>query len=205
MGFRDLKCRNGAQNRNLREKLSKTGPVENFWLWSKSTARVNGQRITCADVAVWRHLGLTWQEEKRSRHVGRVRERGLACEGRVRRVVGTDGAWSACSWGRNFRGRVWCVFWQFLVGFCSGLSVLSLNAFAFTVGWAERRDPRVAGIVGVTAVTRFWQWLLDEGKGSGRTPEMSTGTRKSEDWLWYHVKNIKCEKDWIVCILMYIK
>ena len=30
MEFRDLKCRNGAQNRNLREKLSKTGPVEKF-------------------------------------------------------------------------------------------------------------------------------------------------------------------------------
>ena len=30
MGFRDLKCRNGAQNRNLREKLSKTCPVEKF-------------------------------------------------------------------------------------------------------------------------------------------------------------------------------
>ena len=30
MEFRDLKCRNEAQNRNLREKLSKTGPVENF-------------------------------------------------------------------------------------------------------------------------------------------------------------------------------
>ena len=29
-GFRDLKCRNGAQNWNLREKLSKTGPVEKF-------------------------------------------------------------------------------------------------------------------------------------------------------------------------------
>ena len=28
--FRDLKCRNGAQNQNLREKLSKTGPIEKF-------------------------------------------------------------------------------------------------------------------------------------------------------------------------------
>ena len=30
VGFKDLKCRNGAQNRNLCEKLSKTGLVENF-------------------------------------------------------------------------------------------------------------------------------------------------------------------------------
>ena len=56
VGFRDLKCRNGAQNRNLREKLSKISPVENFLLWSKSTindlVKVNSQWLTCADVAV---------------------------------------------------------------------------------------------------------------------------------------------------------
>ena len=60
---------------------------------SKSTVRVNCQRMTCADVAVWRHLGLTWQEEKRSRRVWcvwRVSECGLARGGRV---AGTDGAW----------------------------------------------------------------------------------------------------------------
>ena len=28
--FRDLKCKNGAQNRNLCEKLTKTGAVEKF-------------------------------------------------------------------------------------------------------------------------------------------------------------------------------
>ena len=31
-------------------------------------------------------------------------------------------------------GRVEGVFWPFLVGVCSEFSVLSLNAFAFTVG-----------------------------------------------------------------------
>ena len=168
----------------------------------RSTVKDNGQRscqrMTCADV----RLGLTWQSVKQ---VWRVGARGPCW-------TGTCGAWV---WGtvRGARareaensngvcGRVWCVFWPFLVGFFSELSVLSLNAFAFTVRWAERLDPRVAGNVGVTAVTRFWQWWLDEGEGSGRTPEMSTGTRKSEEWLWYHVKNIKYEKDWIVCILM---
>ena len=60
---------------------------------SKSTVRVNNQRMTCADVAVWRHLGLTWQEEKRSRRVWRVSESVLARRGRVRRVAGTDGVW----------------------------------------------------------------------------------------------------------------
>ena len=35
--FWSLKCRNGAQNRNLREKLSKIGHFGNFDFWSKST------------------------------------------------------------------------------------------------------------------------------------------------------------------------
>ena len=52
VGFRDLKCRNGAQNRNLRKKLSKTGAVEIFLLWSKSTVNGQSQRLTCANVAV---------------------------------------------------------------------------------------------------------------------------------------------------------
>ena len=44
----------------------------------RSTVRVNDQRMTCADVAVWRHLGLTWQEAKGSR---RVSERGTGAWG----------------------------------------------------------------------------------------------------------------------------
>ena len=44
----------------------------------KPTSRVNDQRMTCADVAVWRHLGLTWQEAKGSR---RVSERGTGAWG----------------------------------------------------------------------------------------------------------------------------
>ena len=46
MEFRDLKCRNEAQNQNLREKLSKTGLVENFLLWLKSTINGQSQRST---------------------------------------------------------------------------------------------------------------------------------------------------------------
>ena len=162
VGFRDLKCRNRAQNQNLCGKLSKTGPVEIFLLWSKSTVnnlvKVNGQRLTWqCDVT----LGLTWQYVKQSRRVGRVK-----------RVRDTNVAWSACSWGRNFRqrvgARVWCSFWPFLVRFCLGLAVLSLYAFALAVGWAERWNLRVVRTVGVTTVTRFCQWLLDEGEGSGR-------------------------------------
>ena len=71
VGFRDLKCRNGAQNQNLHEKLSKTSPIENFSLWSKSTVndlvKVNGQQ-------------LMWQYVKQSRRVGRMGEHGLARE-----------------------------------------------------------------------------------------------------------------------------
>ena len=75
VGFRDLKCKNGAQNRNLREKLIKTSPVENFLLWSKSTVnnliKVNGQWLTWqCDIT----LGLMWQYVKQSRYVGRVRD-----------------------------------------------------------------------------------------------------------------------------------
>ena len=158
---------------------------------SESTIRVNGQQMMCADVAAWCHLGLTWQAEKRSRRVGHV---GLARGGvwgawqilaaRAREAETSAGTWR----------HVWCSFWPFLVEFCSGLVVPSFYAFSLAVECAEHWYPSVAGTVGVTAVARFWQWRLDESEGSGRTPEMSTGTRKSEEWLWYHVNNIKWER-----------
>ena len=127
--------------------------------------------------------------------------RGWAWDWHVRFVADTDGTWrrvaarareeetSAGVWR-----RMWCSFWPFLVGFCSGLAVLSFYAFFLAVEWAERWYSRVAGIVDVMAVARFWQWLLDEGEGSGRISEMSIGTRKSEEWLWYRVNNIKWER-----------
>ena len=192
VGFRDLKCRNGAQNRNLHKKLSKTGPVENFLLWSKSTVnnlvKVNGQRLTCADVAVWHHLrayvAVHEAEQALGAHEARGRTWGLVREahGRAWETLTARGAHareaetSGSAWG-----HVWCSFWPFLVGFCLGLVVLSLYAFAFTIGWAERWYPRAVGTVGVMAMTRFCQWLLDEGDGSRRTPEMSIGIRKSEE------------------------
>ena len=125
--------------------------------------------------------------ESSSRRVWRVWRVTGAC-GRVRRVAGTSGAWrrvaararEAETSGGAWR-RVWCSFWPFLVGFCSGLAVLSFYACCLAVECTERRYPSVAGTVGVTAVARFWQWQLDEGEGSGRTLKMSTGTRKSEE------------------------
>ena len=180
MEFRDLKFRNGAQNRNLREKLSKTGPVENFWLWSKST--VNGWRGSVTSPRAY-VAGREAQQARGARGTGAWQI--LAARGARAREAGTSaGAWR----------RVWCNFWPFFVGFYSGLAVLSSYAFSLAVEWAERWYPRVAGTVGVTAMARFWQWLLDEGEGSERTPEMSTGTRESEEWLWYHVNNIKWER-----------
>ena len=156
-------------------KLESTRKTEqNRFGWKILTmVKVNGQsqQLTCADVAVWRHLGLTWQEEKQQQ----------VC---VARECAWTGAWV----------RMWCSFWPFLVGFCSGLAVLSFYACCLAVECTERWYPSVAGTVGVTAVARFWQWRLDEGEGCGRTPKMSTGTRKLEEWLWYHVNNIKWER-----------
>ena len=43
--FRSLKCRNGAQTRNLREKLSKIGPFGNFDFWSKVNAKSQSQLV----------------------------------------------------------------------------------------------------------------------------------------------------------------
>ena len=118
----------------------------------RSTVRVNGQQMTCVDVAVWRHLGLTWQNAKHSRLVERVWARGTSAWGawpilaaRAREAGTSAGMWR----------RVWSCFWPFLVGFFSGLAVLSSYAFFLAVEWAKRWYPRVTGTAGVTAVARF--------------------------------------------------
>ena len=43
--FWRFKRRNGAQNWNLREKLSKIGPVGNFDFWSKVNAKSQSQLV----------------------------------------------------------------------------------------------------------------------------------------------------------------
>ena len=168
----------------------------------RSTIKVNGKNQRSTDDVCWRGSVTS----PRTDVAGREAAAGacgtwMRVEWRVRRVAGTSGAWrrvearareaetSASTWR-----RVWCNFWPFLVGFCSGLVVLSFYACSLAVECTERWYPSVAGTMDVTAVARFWQWRLDEGEGSGRTPEMSTGTRKSEEWLWYHVNNIKWER-----------
>ena len=131
MGFRDLKCRNRAQNRNLREKLSKIGPVEKFWLWSKSTVNGQSQR-SIADVC-WRGSVTSPRADVAGRDVAagvwvRVVWRVGARGARAREAETSSGAW----------GRVWCSFWLFLVGFCSGLAVLSFYAYSLAVECVER-------------------------------------------------------------------
>ena len=64
------------------EKLSKTGPVENFWLWSKST--VNGW---CGSVTSPRAY-VAGREAQQARGA-----RGWAWDWRVRRVADTGSAW----------------------------------------------------------------------------------------------------------------
>ena len=113
MGFRDLKCRNRAQNRNLREKLSKTGPVEKFWLWSKST--VNGQSQRSTDDVCWRGSVTS----PRADVAGREAAAGgwstwTGAWGAWQVPVARGGAWSAWSWGRNFSRHVEARVMQFL-------------------------------------------------------------------------------------------
>ena len=81
---------------------------------SKSTLRVNGQRLTCADVAVWRHLGLTWQEEKQQQARVAHECAWAGAWGAWQVPAARGGAWSACSWGRNFSRRVEARVMQFL-------------------------------------------------------------------------------------------
>ena len=43
--FQSFKWRNRVQNRNLREKLSKIGPLENFNFWLKVNAKVKQKKV----------------------------------------------------------------------------------------------------------------------------------------------------------------
>ena len=115
MEFRDLKCRNGAQNRNLREKLSKTGPVENFWLWSKST--VNGWRGSVTSPRAY----VAGREAQHAR--------GARGTGAWQILAARGGAWSACSWGRNFSRRVAARVMQFLAVLCWVLLGIGRSVF----------------------------------------------------------------------------
>ena len=165
-----------------------------FLLWSKSTVNGQSQRSTVKvnDQSQRSTDDVCW-------HGSVTSPRAYVAGSEAQQVRGArEWAWDCSVGAREARGRYWrrvcCSFWPFLVGFCSGLSVLSFYAFFLAVECAEHLYPSVTATVGVMAVARFWQWRLDEGEGSGRTPKMSIGTRKSKEWLWYHVNNIKWER-----------
>ena len=130
--------------------------LKNFDFGQSQRSMVNSQWLGC-----WRYSRAYVAGRDTGRHVWHVG----AHEAHVSACEARGGAWwSVVSCGARARetkisavawGHVWGGFWPFLVGFCSGLYVLSLYAFALAVGWAEQWDLRVAGTVGVTVVTRF--------------------------------------------------
>ena len=123
-------------------KLESTRKFEqNRSCWKILTmVKVNGQ-LSTNDVC-WRGSVTS----PRAYVAGREAQQARGAHGRAWdwRVADTGGAWSACSWGRNFSRRVWCSFWPFLVGFCSGFDVLSFYACYLAVECTERWYPSVA-------------------------------------------------------------
>ena len=112
--------------------------------------KVNSQKMTCADVAVWHHLRayVAVCEAEQARGVRGVHgARGVRENWHMRRVEACEGYWrrvvtrEACAReAENSAGvwrRVWCSFWPFLVRFYSGLAILSLYAFSLAIEWAE--------------------------------------------------------------------
>ena len=162
MGFRDLKCRNGVQNRNLREKLSKTGPVEKFWLWSKSTVNDQSQRST--DDVCWRGSVMSPRAYVAGREAQQARGAcGTSAWGCVRSVVDTGGA---CSWGRNFSRHVEARVMQFLAVLGWVLLEIGCSVFLclFFGSWMRRtlifeccRHCRRDGGGSVLTVTTGWR------------------------------------------------
>ena len=167
----------------------------------RSTVKVNGQsQRSTADVC-WRGSVMSPKADV----AGRDTAAG-AC--------GACGAWVRVVWCVGAGGRYWQRVERVLVrqklqaargGACDAVSSRSWLGFArdwllclsmlFFGSWMHRTlISECCNTVGVTVMACFWQWQLDEGEGNGRTSEMSTGTRKSEEWLWYHVNNIKWER-----------
>ena len=127
--------------------------------WSTVKSQWPESTVNCWRVLTWRgwrHLGLTWQEVTQQQ--ARV-ARGWEWPSAWWRVAGSDGAWR-CVAARGARvreaetsggawGHVWGSFWPFLVGFCSGLDVLSFYACYLVVECTERWYP---------SVVVLWAW-----------------------------------------------
>ena len=106
--------------------------------------KVNSQWMTCANVAVWRHprADVAARETKLACVAlmsawGAWRPCVLAREGYRRHVAARGGAWSACSWGRNFSqcvgARVRCFLavlgWVLLGIVCSVTQCLCFDSW----------------------------------------------------------------------------
>ena len=128
--------------------------------------KVNGQRSE-STVNWWRVL--TWQEEKGSRRVWCMSERGLALGGRVRHVAAHGSAWSACSWGRNFSRHVEACVMQFLA--VLGWVLLGIGCFVFLClfsgSWMHR-----------TLISEYCKYCGRDGGGLLLT--VTTGWRRGQ-------------------------
>ena len=168
----------------------------------RSTIKVNDQSQLSTDDVCWRGSVTSPRADVAGREAAagacgawvRVDWRVGGAWGAWQVLTARGGTWSTCSWGRNFSRRVEVRVMQFLAVLGWVLLGIGCSVFLclFFGSWMHRTlISECCSTVGVTVVARFWQWRLDEGEGRGRTSEMSTGTRKSEEWLRYHVNNIK--------------
>ena len=143
--------------------------------------KVNG--LVKSTVNEWRVM--TWQ----------------ACVARGGRVSwhvrDTNGAWSACSWGRNFSCRMgarvrWFLAvlgWVLLGIVCSVTLCLCFDSWMSRMMRSESCwDCGHDSGDSLLTVTTGWR------RGQRKNARDVHGTRKSEEWLWYHVNNIKCER-----------
>ena len=163
--------------------------------------KVNGQRMTCADVAVRRHLGLTWQDAKCSRRVCEHRTGVWGVWGAWRRVATRGACARETETSAGVWRRVWCSFWLFLVLLGIGCSVFLCIFFG---SWVSR-----------TLISECCRYCGHDGSGSLLT--VTTGWRRGQrknagdvhrNQKVRGIALIPCqqykvrEKDWIVCILM---
>ena len=173
---------------------------------------VAGQGMTCADADWWRGKmtslltrnanALCWRHLRAN-----MASHGLDLVCGMRGAPGgTDsvwqvlvehgGAWGACSTRREPLAACVCACEAGSGGWVLLRIVWSINLWPwFNDLMGEHTGSKGCSGCGLKVVTHFWQWLLDEGKGNRRTSEMTIGTRKSKQWLWYHVKNIKWDRE----------
>ena len=160
----------------------------NILTWSKST--VNG--LVKSTVNEWRvlkwqcdvTLRLMWQYVKRSCRVWACGEHVEAvCPGAWGIRMGRGGAWSTCSWGRNFSWRMKARVMQFLAVLGWVLLGISYSVFLYLFFGSWMHTTLISECCryfGRDGGGSLLTMATDEGKGSGRTPENIT---RLEQWL----------------------